>query len=99
MKLAAVGLMVIGECSIALGTFRIGLTHAKGIGGRMLLAGSACVIFGMTLAGIWAVGEYPLHGFVNLEQMARYHGVLNSIGFGLGSLVGWTFLRRKLRRA
>lgn len=93
-KLAAVGLMVIGECGIALGTFRIGLTDARGIGGRMLLIASGCVIFGMALAGVWAVGEYPLHAFVNLEQMARYHGVLNSIGFGFCSLAGWTFLRR-----
>ena len=95
MKLAAVGLMVIGECGIALGTFRIGWNAAKTIGGRLLLAGSGCVIFGMALAGIWAVGEYPLHSFVNLEQMARYHGVLNSFGFGLCSLLGWTFLRTK----
>ncbi len=95
MKLAAVGLMVIGECGIALGTFRIGLSDARGFAGRMLLVGSGCVIFGMVLAGIWAAGEYPLHGFVNLEQMARYHGVLNSVGFGLCSLIGWTFLRRK----
>jgi hypothetical protein len=92
-KLAAVGLMVIGECGVALGTFRIGLSDSGAIGGRLLLAGSACVIFGMALAGIWAAGEYPLHAFVNLEQMARYHGVLNSVGFGLCSLVGWTFLR------
>ncbi len=95
VKLAAVGLMVIGECGIALGTFRIGLSDARGFAGRMLLVGSGCVILGMVLAGIWAVGEYPLHAFVNLEQMARYHGVLNSVGFGLCSLVGWTFLRRK----
>lgn len=94
-KLAAVGLMVVGECGVALGTFRIGLSDAGAIGGRLLLAGSACVIFGMALAGIWAVGEYPLHAFVNLGQMARYHGVLNSVGFGLCSLVGWTFLRSK----
>src|SRR5215472_15697563 len=31
LKLGAVGLMVIGECGIAVGTFRIGLTEAKGI--------------------------------------------------------------------
>ncbi|HYL86132.1 MAG TPA: YndJ family transporter [Candidatus Angelobacter sp.] len=95
MKLAAVGLMLIGETGIALGTFRIGLTDARNAGGRMLLIGSACVIFGMTLAGIWAIGEYPLHAFVNLEQMARFHGVLNSAGFGLCSLVGWTLFRGK----
>jgi len=94
LKLAAVGLMVVGECGVALGTFRIGWSAARSVGGRLLLLGSASVIFGMTLVGIWAVGEYPLHAFVNLEQMARYHGVLNSLGFGLCSLTGWTFLRR-----
>ena len=95
LKLAAVVLMVIGECGIAFGTFRIGLANASGIAGRMLVLGSVCVILGMALAGIWAVGEYPLHAFVNLEQMARYHGVLNSFGFGLCSLVGWSLLERK----
>lgn len=95
LKLAAVGLMVIGECGIAFATIRVVLAKVNAIGGRMLLVGSACVIVGMALAGIWAVGEYPLHSFVNLEQMARYHGVLNSVGFGLCSLVGWTLLRRK----
>lgn len=95
LKLAAVVLMVIGEYGIAFGTFRIGLANASGIGGRMPILGSACVILGMALAGIWAVGEYPLHAFVNLEQMARYHGVLNAFGFGLCSLVGWALLRRK----
>jgi YndJ-like protein len=97
LKLAAVVLVVIGEYGIALGTFRIGLASASGVGGRILILGSACVILGMALAGIWAIGEYPLHAFVNLEQMARYHGVLNSLGFGLCSLVGWTLLRRRPR--
>lgn len=98
-KLAAVVLMVIGEYGIAFGTFRIGLASASEIGGRILILASACVILGMALAGIWALGEYPLHAFVNLEQMARYHGVLNSFGFGLCSLVGWTLLRRQTRPA
>lgn len=95
LKLAAVGLMVIGECAIAFATLRVGLAEAGKFGGRLLLVGCVCVILGMTLAGVWAVGEYALHSFVNLEQMARYHGVLNSVGFGLCSLVGWTLLHRK----
>lgn len=99
LKLAAVMLMVIGECGIAFGTFRIGLASASRIGGRMLILGGACVMLGMALAGVWAIGEYPLHAFVNLEQMARYHGVLNSFGFGLCSLVGWNLLRWQTRPA
>lgn len=99
LKLAVVGVIVIGECGIALGTLQIGLASASAIGGRMLLVGSACVTVGMALAGVWAVGEYPLHAFIDLEQMARYHGVLNSVGFGLCSLVGWMLLRRRPRPA
>jgi hypothetical protein len=99
MKLAAVALMVVGECGITVGNFRIGWNTVRSIGGKLLLAGSACIIFGMLLAAIWAVGEYPLHAFVNLEQMARYHGVLNSVGFGLCSLVGWSLLLRSQRPA
>lgn len=99
LKLAAVMLMVIGENGVAFGTFRIGLASASGTGGRMLILGSACVVLGMALAGIWAIGEYPLHAFVNLDQMARYHGVLNSLGFGLCSLMGWTLLHRKPQSA
>jgi hypothetical protein len=99
LKLAAVGAMVIGECGLALATFRVGWSAPRRAGGRLLLAGSACVIFGMALAGIWAIGEYPLHAFVNLEQMARYHGVLNSVGFGLCSLVGWNLLLKEPERA
>lgn len=95
LKLAAVGLMVIGECGLAVATFRVGFAEAGKFGGRLLLVGSVCVILGMALAGVWAVGEYPLHSFVNLDQMARYHGVLNSVGFGLCSLVGWNLLRRE----
>lgn len=95
LKLVAVGLVVIGEFGIAIGTFRIGWSAPKSIGRHLLMAGSVCVIFGMVLAGVWAVGEYPLHAFVNLEQMARYHGLLNSVGFGLCSLVGWTLMRRE----
>ena len=99
LKLAAVGLMVLGECGIAFATFRVGWGEASAIGGRMLIAASVCVILGMALAGMWAAGEYPLHALVNLEQMARYHGILNSVGFGLCSLVGWTLLRRNRRPA
>jgi len=57
LKLAAVCLLVIGECGIAFATFRVGLGKARGIGGRLLLLGSVCVIFGMALAGmcgLWA---------------------------------------------
>jgi YndJ-like protein len=51
---------------------------------------AASVLSAMVLAGVWAIGEFPLQPFVHLEEMARLHGTANSLGFILCGLVGWT---------
>jgi hypothetical protein len=52
------------------------------------------VLFAMVLAGAWAIGEFPLQPFVHLDEMARFHGVANALGFILCGLVGWTLAVR-----
>jgi hypothetical protein len=51
---------------------------------------AASVLFAMVLAGVWAIGEFPLQPFVHLDEMARFHGTANALGFVLSGLVGWT---------
>jgi hypothetical protein len=51
---------------------------------------AACVLFAMVLAGVWAIGEFPLQPFVHLDEMARFHGTANALGFVFCGLVGWT---------
>ena len=51
---------------------------------------AASVIAAMILAGIWAIGEFPLQPFVNLADMAEFHGVANALGFSVCGLLGWT---------
>jgi len=51
---------------------------------------AASVLMAMFLAAAWAIGEFPLQPFVHLDQMARYHGTMNGLGFILCGLVGWT---------
>jgi hypothetical protein len=48
------------------------------------------VLFAMVLAGVWAIGEFPLQPFVHLDEMAKYHGTANALGFILCGLIGWT---------
>ena len=55
---------------------------------------AASVLFAMVLAGVWAVGEFPLQPFVHLDEMARLHGTANAFGFILCGLVGWTLAGR-----
>jgi hypothetical protein len=47
------------------------------------------VLFAMFLAGVWAIGEFPLQPFVHLDEMARFHGAANALGFVLCGLMGW----------
>jgi YndJ-like protein len=92
MKLVAALLIAAGQIGLAAGMVRVGLL-AKGQGGRWLLfAAGGSVAAGMVLAAVWAIGEYPLQAFVNIRQMAQFHGVLNAIGFAACGLLGWARL-------
>ncbi len=51
---------------------------------------AASVLGAMLLAAAWAIGEFPLQPFVHLDEMARYHGTANGLGFILCGLMGWT---------
>jgi len=89
VKLAAVMLIVVGQFGLAIGMVRVALSIENPVGRAMLLLSSGCVVAGMALAATWALGEYPLQPFVDLANMARYHGVLNAVGFGVCGLIGW----------
>ncbi|HLZ52679.1 MAG TPA: YndJ family transporter [Candidatus Acidoferrum sp.] len=92
-KLLAALLIVVGQIGLGVGMIRVGIT-AKGQSGRwLLLIAGGCVAVGMVLSAVWAMGEYPLQAFVNIAQMAKYHGVLNAVGFVLCGMLGWSQLR------
>jgi len=90
LKLAAVMLIVAGQFGLAAGTIRVAAGIEQLVGRTMLFFSSSCVLAGMLLAATWAMGEYPLHPFVDLVRMEKYHGVLNAVGFGVCGLLGWT---------
>jgi hypothetical protein len=90
VKLLAALVIAAGQLGLASGMLRIGIA-AKSNGGRWLLfVAAGSVAAGMILAAVWAIGEYPLQAFVNIRQMAEFHGVLNAIGFVACGLLGWT---------
>lgn len=89
LKLAAAMLIVVGQFGLAAGMIRVAVGVGHSVGRAMLFFSSGCVLAGMVLAATWAMGEYPLHPFVDLARMERYHGVLNAVGFGLCGLIGW----------
>ena len=57
---------------------------------RFLLQIAATAVFaGMVLSGSYAVADFLGSTVLTVPQMARTHGVLNSVGFCLPGLLGW----------
>jgi hypothetical protein len=95
-KLVAALLIALGQFGLAGGMVRAGIA-AKNAGGRWLLfVAGGSVAAGMVLAVVWAIGEYPLQAFVNIRQMAEFHGALNAIGFVVCGLLGWGVVSTKV---
>jgi hypothetical protein len=89
-KLAAAIAVAVGESGLALFTLSV-LPHiSTGVARTLLAISSVCAFLGMTLASLWAIGEYPLQPFLDLSRMVQVHGVLNSLGFVLCGLLGWS---------
>lgn len=54
-----------------------------------VIASSLALAFGMVLAAGWALRERFDYDWITLEEMARYHGLSNALGFSILSLVAW----------
>jgi YndJ-like protein len=89
LKLAAALVLAASEIGLAI-LFLLALRGLRGAGAKAFLAiASGAVIFSMVMAGLWAIGEYPLEPFVHLQNMARLHGTANAFGFTLCGLLGF----------
>jgi hypothetical protein len=95
VKLVAALLIALGQFGLGGGMVRVGMATRNRGGRWLLLVAGASVAAGMILAGAWAIGEYPLQAFVNIRQMAEFHGTLNAVGFVLSGLLGWTMVNAK----
>jgi hypothetical protein len=94
LKLAAALLVACSEAGLSF-FFLASVRAMRPRLAQVLVAISAgSVLFAMVLAGIWAAGEFPLQPFVHLDEMARFHGTANAIGFTLCGLLGWTLTTR-----
>ena len=98
VKLAAALILVLGEIGLAI-SFVFALKFVARFTAQLLLTiAAASIAFSMALAAVWAVGEYPLQQFVNLDQMERFHGTVNALGFTLCGLLGWILATTKAKQ-
>lgn len=94
-KLVAASWLAVSEAGLAI-SFFAALPRIRGNGAKFMISLAAFgVVVAMGYAMIWAIGEYPLQAFVGIEKMARIHGALNTLGFALCGLMGWTLAAKE----
>ena len=87
-KYAAIGLFYCNLLTLG-GYILAGLSRVSRTLPRILLGvSSVSLAIGMTLALIYAAGEYSGELLIDIPGMARWHGPINGIGFTLCALLG-----------
>ena len=55
----------------------------------LLTVSALCLIIGMFLIYVYAIGEFTGSYLVNIPQMVRFHGTANAFGFAFCGLLAW----------
>jgi hypothetical protein len=95
LKLAAALLLAASEIGLAIFFLSVVRAMRPRLAQALVTLSAASVLFAMVLAGVWAIGEFPLQPFVHLAEMARFHGTANAVGFTVCGLLGWTLSARE----
>jgi hypothetical protein len=64
-----------------------------------LTVSAICLIIGMVFTYLYAVGEFTGAPLISIPQMVRIHGLVNSLGFALGGLLGWNIRQTDLNES
>ena len=70
----------------------------SGMGRALLLMSSLAGLAAMPLGAAYGVREFVPFDWLTIPWMAAVHGTLNSFGFVLCGLMGWTIDRSRTRR-
>lgn len=80
VKGLGVALVVVSTLALAITTIAVARDDSAPQARRILLVAVGSVVGAMTLAAIYGLGELTGHGWIGIERMVRWHGVLNAVG-------------------
>jgi hypothetical protein len=98
LKLAMTLLVACSEVGLSLFFLAVVRAMRPRLAQMFVTISATSILIAMVLAGVWAIGEFRLQPFVHLDEMARFHGTANALGFVLCGLVGWTLAARHAAR-
>lgn len=90
LKVVAAFALAAGLLVLVFLTFYVIPYFRDALAGALMVLSGLSVIAGMCLVCVYAGGEFVGIKLISIPQMAISHGVLNSLGFTLCGLLGWT---------
>ena len=85
----AAAILAAGTATVALLALATVQQRVRGLARGLLAASSAAAIVAMTLAALYAVGNPLGISAIGLEDMVRWHGSFNALGYVFCGLLGW----------
>jgi hypothetical protein len=91
----AAAVLAAGTATVALLALTTVLRRVRGpLASGLLAVSSAAAVVAMTLAALYAVGNPLGISAIGLEDMVRWHGSLNALGYVFCGLLAWNLRRR-----
>lgn len=89
----AAAILAAGTATVALLALAAVLRRVGGIAKSLLAISSAAAIVAMSLAFLYAVGNPLAISAIGLEDMVRWHGSFNALGYVFCGLLAWNVRR------
>jgi hypothetical protein len=89
----AAAILAAGTATVALLALALVVRRVGAIARALLIVSSAAAVVAMTLAFLYAVGNPLGISAIGLEDMLRWHGSFNALGYVLCGLLAWNVRR------
>jgi hypothetical protein len=93
LEAPAAAILAAGTATVAFLALATVLRRLRGLARWLIAVSSAAAIVAMTLAVLYAVGNPLGVSAIGLEDMARWHGSFNALGYVFCGLLGWNLRR------
>ena len=89
MQLTAAWTLAAACLLVALLQFGLALDRPPMMRRLLFIVSGAMLAAGMSLAAVYALGEYLNTHWLVIDTMIPWHGLMNSLGFALPGLAAW----------
>jgi len=87
-------ILAVGTATVALLALAVVLRRINGrLAGTLFAVSSSAAVVAMTLAVLYAAGNPLEISAIGLEDMVRWHGSLNALGYVFCGLLAWNLRR------